>query len=180
MIDTRRLRLREFVENDFAALREIEADPEILRYRSRKVIPEAATLEFLQTCQRLAQEQPRKQYPFAIVLRDEGRLIGQIGLTLLPSEFRQAYLWYSLNRRYWGNGYMTEAVRAVVDYGFRQLDICRLHAFCRVDNRASWRVLERAGFQRMDQSGSDMKIEPASAEFHYALTHALSDSAGWL
>jgi ribosomal-protein-alanine N-acetyltransferase len=172
MIDTLRLRLREFVEDDFAALREIEADPEVLRYRSRKVILETATREFLQICQRLSLEQPRSQYPWAIILCSEDRLIGQIGLTLLPPGFHDAYLWYSLNRRYWGNGYMTEAIGAVVDFSFRQLDLLSQHAHCQVDNQASWRVLEKAGFLRIEQSHIDEKTGSTSAEFHYALTRA--------
>ena len=81
---------------------------------------------------------------FAIVLRETGDAIG--GITIEVSEqHRRASLGYWCAVDYWGHGYATEAVRAVIEYGFRELALNRVHAECHGDNPASRRVLEKAG-----------------------------------
>ena len=55
---------------------------------------------------------------------------------------------YALARPYWGKGYMTETLRAMINLAFTQLDIFRVQAFCDVDNLGSARVMEKAGMQR--------------------------------
>jgi ribosomal-protein-alanine N-acetyltransferase len=55
---------------------------------------------------------------------------------------------YLLNRQYWGHGYATEAVRAVLGFGFRELGLHRVYATCRPANVASSRVMEKVGMQR--------------------------------
>lgn len=55
-------------------------------------------------------------------------------------------LGYVLARAYWGNGYMPEAVRAVADWALGEPSVMRVSAYCDVDNAASQRVLEKAGF----------------------------------
>ncbi len=59
---------------------------------------------------------------------------------------KNAELGYFLAEEYWGRGYMTEAVRQIVAYGFETLDITRIFARPFGRNRASQRVLEKAGF----------------------------------
>ena len=171
-IATPRLQLREFSEGDFDALREIEADVEVLRYRSRRTISEDDTREFLWDCQSLRLTSGRMKYPWAIVLRQENRLVGQIGLTRFQERAGEAFLWYSLNRLYWGRGIMTEALAAVLEYGFNQLDLSSIHASCHADNRASWRVMERAGLQRLDGRSVKSPTGGTYVEYHYALTRA--------
>jgi len=57
-------------------------------------------------------------------------------------------LGYVLARRFWGKGYMTEAVRAVVSWALEEKDIYRVWAVCDVENQASARVMEKVGMQR--------------------------------
>jgi ribosomal-protein-alanine N-acetyltransferase len=142
---TERLSLREFVENDFDALREIEADPEVLHYRSRAEVTPAQTREFIVQSQVNAAEQPRQQYALAVVLRAEQRLIGQVGLTIVNSHYDEAFLWYSVNRGYWGQGYATEAAARLLRFGFDEAGLRRIFAECHPNNRASARVLEKIG-----------------------------------
>jgi RimJ/RimL family protein N-acetyltransferase len=83
---------------------------------------------------------------FAIVLRETGEMIG--GITIEPSEqHSRAALGYWCAVGFWGQGYATEAVRGVIDYGFRVLALHRVHADCHGDNPASRRVLEKAGIK---------------------------------
>jgi len=78
-----------------------------------------------------------------ITLRDE-TVIGACGI--VPHELG-AELGYWLGVSHWGNGYATEALHAVIDYAFTDLDHLALQAGARVTNPASRRVLEKCGFQ---------------------------------
>jgi [ribosomal protein S5]-alanine N-acetyltransferase len=79
-------------------------------------------------------------------LRETGEMIG--GIPIEPSEqHRRAALGYWCAVGFWGQGYATEAVRGVIDYGFRVLALHRVHADCHGDNPASRRVLEKAGIK---------------------------------
>ena len=144
---TPRLSLREFVPEDFAALREIDGDPEILRWRSRRIITPEMTQDFLAQAAAAAQEQPRQQYAFAVTLRADGRLIGQVGLTIVTTCYDEAFMWYSVNRRDWGQGYMTEAARRLLEFGFEAAGLRRIFAECHPDNTGSARVMEKIGLR---------------------------------
>jgi [ribosomal protein S5]-alanine N-acetyltransferase len=73
---------------------------------------------------------------FAIELRETGELVGAI--TVNPDDqHKRASLGYWCAVSRWGRGYATEAVRAVIDYGFRDLALNRVHAECHGDNPAS-------------------------------------------
>jgi RimJ/RimL family protein N-acetyltransferase len=166
-LKSERLLLREFVESDFTELREIESDPEIFRYRSRTAISEAETMLFLQECKQLGLTSPQTKYPWAIILQAEHRLVGQIGLTLIPPIFKEGFLWFSLNRKYWSQGIMTEAVSCLLEYGYYHLNLEAIHAYCHLENIASRRVLEKAGFGLVDPGVQDEKVGQNQAECHY-------------
>jgi [ribosomal protein S5]-alanine N-acetyltransferase len=81
---------------------------------------------------------------FAIALRETDEVVG--GITLFEQEqHRRAELGYWCAIDSWGHGYATEAVQAIIEYGFRALALNRVHAECHGDNPASRRVLEKAG-----------------------------------
>jgi [ribosomal protein S5]-alanine N-acetyltransferase len=84
-----------------------------------------------------------QRYPFAIVRRLDGQLLGC--MTLLTPEHRRADLAYWIGRPYWGQGYATEAGARVVAYAFAELGINRVAAQGMSRNRASMRVMEKLG-----------------------------------
>src|SRR5256885_11645105 len=86
-------------------------------------------------------------FGFAITLRDSGRLIGSAGIGIWSREHGRAELGYVINRAYWSRGFATEVTRRLVRYGFDEMDLHRIEATCHPDNRASVRVLEKAGFR---------------------------------
>lgn len=81
---------------------------------------------------------------FLITLRD-GTVIGSCGLMALEGQPPELGYWLGVN--HWGKGYATEAVHAVIDHAFTDLDCDALQAGARVTNPASRRVLEKCGFQ---------------------------------
>ena len=80
-----------------------------------------------------------------LVMLPDDTLIGAVGLGTLDGPAPEIGYW--LGAAYWGKGYATEAVRAVIDYAFTELDHEALQAGARVTNPASRRILEKCGFQ---------------------------------
>ena len=83
---------------------------------------------------------------FAITLRDKGELMGAIGLTI-QSHHHRAEMGYWLGVPYWNRGYMSEAARAVIEYGFEQLHLNRIYSSYFPRNPASGRVMQKAGMK---------------------------------
>ena len=81
---------------------------------------------------------------FVVTLRD-GNIIGACGMVTAEREAPEIGYW--LGVKHWGKGYATEAVRALIDHAFTELDCEALQSAARVTNPASRRVLEKCGFQ---------------------------------
>lgn len=75
------------------------------------------------------------------------RLIGIINFSLPHRLHLRSELGYTIARPYWGQGLATEAVKAVVSFGFEQMQLNRIEALVQPGNLASVRVLEKAGLQ---------------------------------
>jgi RimJ/RimL family protein N-acetyltransferase len=146
---TPRLRLRPFAGPDFAALRQIDGDPEILRYRSRPEITPEMTLAFLMQADRDARvpAAERRQWAFAVVRAADDALVAQVGLTRAYEQPSEAFMWYSTRRDAWGQGYAAEAAAAVLRYGFEAVGLARLFAECHPENHASLRVMQKIGLR---------------------------------
>jgi putative acetyltransferase len=86
-------------------------------------------------------------HAFGIVLRETGKLIGSIGL--VEDRKRQnlgaMMMGYALGEPYWGRGFMTEAARAVLQYGFADLELKLVSAYCYPHNARSRNVMEKLG-----------------------------------
>ena len=91
-----------------------------------------------------AANKPGGEAVFLIALRDR-TVIGACGLLTLDDQPPELGYW--LGVPYWGKGYATEALHAVIDYAFGDLEHEALQAGARVTNPASRRVLEKCGFQ---------------------------------
>ncbi len=144
-IETDRLYLRLPRMDDAEAIfDEYAHDGDVTRYLTWRPHESIETTRaFVGRC--LAVWEDGSAFPWSIVLKDDGRLIGMIEMRVAG---HKADVGYGLARRYWGNGYMTEAVRAVADWALGQPQIYRFWAVCDVDNVGSARVMEKAGMQR--------------------------------
>ena len=89
-----------------------------------------------------------KAAAFGIQLKREGNLVGASGLRDVEAEHSQAELGFWVAVEWWGQGYATEAARAVVGFGFEQLGLNRIYAHHMVRNPASGRVLARIGMKQ--------------------------------
>jgi len=85
--------------------------------------------------------------PLAVTLSADGTLIGAISLSLHQNHER-AELGYWIGVPYWGQGYCTEAARAMMSYGFDVLGLHRVHSSHFAGNPASGRVMQKLGMTR--------------------------------
>ena len=98
-------------------------------------------------------------YSFLIFARSDGRMLGGITLDAVRRGTTQrAVLGYWLGEEHTGKGFMAEAVRALVAYGFRDLRLHRIEAASIPENVPSVRVLERTGFEREGYMRSYIRI----------------------
>jgi len=147
-ITTARLVLREFVPGDWPDVLAFQRDPRYLRYYAWTGRGEAEAREFVQMFVSQQSERPRRRFQLAITLPDIGRVIGDCGIRRKPRNEWEADIGYELSPEHWGRGYATEATRALVDFGFRELGLHRISSWCIADNAASARVLERLGLRQ--------------------------------
>jgi [ribosomal protein S5]-alanine N-acetyltransferase len=142
-LETPRLRLRLPTLRDAAAIfHGYASDAEVTRYlawRPHRTVQD--TREFLVLCE-TAWETGVGHRPWVIERRDDGAILGMIGVDVGP---RGVNVGYVLGRLHWGQGYMAEALLAVCDAALADVTVHRVSAFCDVDNRASARVMEKAG-----------------------------------
>jgi RimJ/RimL family protein N-acetyltransferase len=139
-----RLQLRRPKLSDADALLAIGSDPEVARYAEWPLSTEIGPqLERLR--QRPALWDSGAEYYWVITLLHDDRAIGAISSRVL---LHTADVGYLLDRHHWGNGYATEAARAVVAWAFSVPAIRRVWATCDTANVASARVLEKAGLER--------------------------------
>lgn len=145
-IQTERLLLRDFTQTDA---------PEVQRLAGERVI--AATTaaiphpyedgmaeEWIGSHEERFRE--GKSVPFAITLRSDGSLLGAIGLTI-HRQHDTAEMGYWVGKPYWNRGYCTEAARAVLRFGYEELGLHRIYAYCFASNPASGCVLEKIGMK---------------------------------
>jgi RimJ/RimL family protein N-acetyltransferase len=147
-LESERLLLREFSLSDWPAVHAYTSDPAVVQYMPFGPTTETETREHLSQCLATAAEHPRRIYELAVVLRAENHLIGTATLALDPQDRRYAAFSYLLHRQYWGQGYATEAMRTLFNFGFRVLQLHRLEDTCDTRNRASARVMEKLGMRR--------------------------------
>jgi len=83
---------------------------------------------------------------FAVVLKEENKMIGTVELrSYYPNH--KAELGYTISPYYWGQGFATEASKAVIKWGFEDLNLKRIECLSFVDNYQSLRVCEKLGFK---------------------------------
>ncbi len=144
---TARLILREFAADDWPAVLAYQRDPRYLRYYAWTNRSPEDVQQFVQMF--LAQQvaQPRTKFQLAVVRRDTHQLIGNCGIRLKHDQATEADIGYELAPDQWGRGYATEAARAIVAFGFTELNLHRIAATCIAENTASAHVLEKIGMQ---------------------------------
>src|SRR5262245_48465484 len=171
---TERLILRDFAASDWPDAHAYRSDPEVARFMLTHE-PESPeqTRAWLDRVIAETREQRPTRRPLAIVLRAGDRVIGEISIGPSADDFPaegEVGFGYMLHRAIWGQGYASEAARAVVDFGFEALSARQVSAWCFEGNRASARVLEKAGL-RLELREED--VDPKTGQPRISLRYTV-------
>ena len=149
-IETRRLILREIISEDVDRIFLLDQNPEVMKYIGVK--PVTKIEESVETIQNI-----RNQYAengiarWAVIEKESDLLIGWSGLKLLTKPlngFTNVYEFgYRFLPEYWGKGYATESGKAVIEYGFEQMNLEIIYACTDIENVNSSHILkDKLGF----------------------------------
>jgi len=148
MINTPRLILRPWRESDFAPFAEQNADPVVIRFLRGVLMREASDAYAMRAQQHLADHGFCK---WAVEAPGVASFIGAVGLSHVRFEasFAPAVeVAWRLNRRFWGQGYATEAACAAIEDGFARVGLNEIVAITTLSNTPSQRVMQRLGMTR--------------------------------
>ncbi len=174
MLETRRLRLREWRDEDVDVLVRLNADPRVVRYLTPGGRPMSrAETEVQLQCFRIHW----REHGFGIWAAEErqtGRVVGRIGLSyhrLWPGE---PELGWKLDPAVWGRGYATEGGTAGLTYAFETLRVARVVSIIHPENEPSIRVAKRLGFSL---DGTLLWPETAEDLLRFAAGHSRGQAA---
>ncbi|MFP7225114.1 GNAT family N-acetyltransferase [Priestia filamentosa] len=146
-IETNRLLLREIVKDDANDILKYLSDEEVMKYYGLapfKTINEA--LNEISWYQSILNEQTGIRW--GITLKGKDEVIGSCGFLNRVSEHYRTEIGYELSRDYWGHGIASEALEAVIRYGFKYLKLQRVEALVEPPNIPSQKLIEKNGFIR--------------------------------
>ncbi|HMW39241.1 MAG: GNAT family N-acetyltransferase [Saprospiraceae bacterium] len=152
LIETERLILRNITHEDLEGFYELDSDPEVHRYLGNEPVTDrmvlAKVIDYV-----IGQYEEFGIGRWAVTEKITGEFAGWCGLKYIAEAAHHPNPYYDLGyrliRRHWGKGYATEAARASLNYGFRQLDLNEIYAAAHPENEASNRILLKLGFSRL-------------------------------
>ena len=147
---TERLALRRYTYDDIPDVLAFVSQPSVAKVLPKRIpATEEGVRKYINLQNSYQPFEKDKVFELAVERKEDGRVIGLLGL--IRRDHRQGEMGWALVVEYRGQGYATEAARALMDYGFRSLGLHHIHADTNSDNLASWRLMERLGMRREAQ-----------------------------
>lgn len=178
VLETPRLVLRAFSNEDIN---------DIFEYASVKSVTDFLPWEAHQTLDdtkaflKMSKEMFKKygNIEFAILLKEENKVIGGISIRKWNDNNRCADIGYVLSSKYWGRGIITEAIKRIIKYGFEDLNVNRIEAHCDENNIGSYRAMEKAGmkYEGTLREKTFMKGKFINMKFYSILKSEYTDGA---
>lgn len=152
-LETDRLLLLPLTEGDFLNIHEMNAFNQVAQYNTIGIPKDISVTTAL------LEEVLRNESALAWCIRtkESNAFVGEIGINLSSERYRKGEIHYNLHPDFWGNGFATEAVKAIINYGFSSLRLHRIEAGVATANTRSISLLERVG---MTREGVCRKILP--------------------
>jgi ribosomal-protein-alanine N-acetyltransferase len=170
---TPRLRLRPWRDDDLEPFASMNGDPRVMEHFPSTLDRAASDA----AARRLRDHFDQHGFGKAVVeTRDGGAFVGVVGLawfTLDVPICPVVELGWRLPQAMWGKGYATEAARAAIDFGFRELGLERIVAFTVPRNERSWRVMERLGMTRSPADDFDHPLIAPDSPLRRHITYVI-------
>jgi RimJ/RimL family protein N-acetyltransferase len=148
-LHTQRLLLRNFTASDLEAFLAYRNDPEVAKFQSWSLPYTHEKGEaFIREMQDMHAPKQGDWLQLALELKETGALIGDVAFGVKKEDIRQCSVGFTIASAHWKCGYATEAMTALLDYLFEDVDMHRVVADCDTDNIGSWKTLEKLGFRR--------------------------------
>lgn len=145
VIETPRLRLRKVFRADQTDLLEATSDPRVTKYEPWGPYNEEETAQMIENI--IVQLEHGTCTEWAVERKEDAKVLGLIHLNKIDFFNRSAEVGYWFSRKSWGQGYATEVLRAMIKFSVNHLRMDEIVAVCHPENRASLRVLEKAGMK---------------------------------
>ncbi|CAM3108517.1 GNAT family protein [Paenibacillus sediminis] len=144
VLETERLILRKLRLEDLEDMYSYASDEELTKYVTWDTHQSMSDTE--QFMNYVLQQYANKSVaPWAIEYKQNGKMIGTIDFVWWKPDHKIAEIGYVLSKDYWGKGMTTEAARAIIQFGFEQMDLVCIQARCFIQNIGSSRVMEKSG-----------------------------------
>ncbi len=142
----KKINLRNLRDSDAQSIFENVNDKDIIKYTLS--IPYPYKLIDAENFIQRVNQKNIKDFHFGIEDKISKNIIGMISLHMNPKTIKVAEVGYWLGKKYWGKGYMKEALDIVLDYGFNKLKLEKIYAGVFKINKKSQKRLEHAGFKQ--------------------------------
>jgi ribosomal-protein-alanine N-acetyltransferase len=144
ILETERLILRPYEASDASDVFEYASDPETTKYV--KFETHTSVYDAINFIGGLRTKYENKKcLDYAFIFKETGKQIGGGGVSDFKDFPRKAEIGYILNKKYWGNGYAAEGMKAIVDHLFNVLRVHRIEAYHNIENPKSGRVMQKLG-----------------------------------
>lgn len=148
-LHTQRLLIRNFTTSDLDAFLAYRNDPEVAKYQSWSLpYPREQAEVFIREMQDIHAPKQGDWLQLALEIKETGEMIGDVAFGVKEDDPRQCSVGFTIASAYQKNGYATEALTALLDYLFEDVDMHRVVADCDTENVGSWKTLEKLGFRR--------------------------------
>ena len=153
ILETKRLVLREFTTDDAKMFYDLNKDTAVVQFVCEKPLEsEAQALEILTDKILINQYEKFGYGRWAVHIKKNGLFIGWCGL---KNDNGGIDLGYRYKKRFWGKGFGTEAAKAVLDYGFEQLNIDKIVAKAMEQNAGSIEIMKKIGMKFVTNKSFD-------------------------
>lgn len=173
VINTERLIIRRPVETDLHDFLAYRNDAEILKFLPIQPVDEETALKNLKKQVILDEENDTGWIMFAIELKSEKKMIGEVGIYISPLHKSSGDIGWSVHKDYHRNGYATEGARAVLNYVFKIRKLDKVTATCVSENNASSMLMTRLGMHKVTYHAQNQYIDKVRHDEHlYTISRA--------
>lgn len=148
-IRTDRLTLRQYQADDWERVHIYGSNPDFSKDELWGPNTIEDTKKYVSEMIEQRKSQPRFKFDFAVCLKESGILIGGCGIRRESESSQVASLGWAINPEFQNRGYAIEAAKALIEYGFHELNLSVIYATCDTRNASSYKVMEKLGMKNV-------------------------------